>query len=111
MRAAPHATRARIRKTSSDAPCPGIAEAFAPDTCPDRSRAMIGGGAFLLLKTGSNGPGSSEQAEIPLAGFATILAFCLSGFSRGVQGRVTKDAQSEKSHSVIEFEPESPEYG
>jgi len=36
---------------------------------------MIGGGAFLLLKTGSNGPESSEQAEIPLAGSATILAF------------------------------------
>jgi hypothetical protein len=36
---------------------------------------MIGGGAFLLLKTGSNGLERSEQAEIPLAGFATILAF------------------------------------
>jgi hypothetical protein len=36
---------------------------------------MMGGGAFLLLKTGSNGRESSEQAKIPLAGFATILAF------------------------------------
>jgi hypothetical protein len=36
---------------------------------------MIGGGAFLLLKTGSNGWESSEQPEIPLAGFVIILAF------------------------------------
>jgi len=92
MRAAPHATRARKRKTSSDAPCPGIAEAFASDTCPDRSRAMIGDGAFLLLKAGSNGPESPEQAEIPLAGFATILAFgslwAVQGFrGHGGEGR------------------------
>jgi hypothetical protein len=44
---------------------------------------MIGGGAFLLLKTGSNRPERSEQAEIPLAGFATILAF---GFRRWLRG-------------------------
>jgi hypothetical protein len=35
----------------------------------------MGGGAFLLLKTGSNGRESAEQAEIPLAGFVTFLAF------------------------------------
>jgi hypothetical protein len=36
---------------------------------------MIGGGAFLLLKTSANGLESSKQAEIRLAGSATILAF------------------------------------
>jgi hypothetical protein len=53
---------------------------------------MIGGGAFLLLKTGSNGPESSEQAEIPLAGSATILAF---GFPRGLGSVAQKPRRSE----------------
>jgi hypothetical protein len=53
---------------------------------------MIGGGAFLLLKTGSNGPESSEQAEIPLAGSATILAF---GFPQGLGSVTQKPRRSE----------------
>jgi hypothetical protein len=99
--------RARKRKTSSDAPCPGIAEAFASDTCPDRSRAMIGGVAFLLVKTGSNGPESSEQAEIPLAGSATILAF---GFPQGL-GSVARKPRRPENCITVESMTNSTDYG
>jgi hypothetical protein len=34
---------------------------------------MMGGGAFLLLKTGRRGPESAKQAEIRLAGLLKIL--------------------------------------
>jgi hypothetical protein len=40
---------------------------------------MIGGGAFLLLKAGCEGPETAKQAEIRLAGFPTILAVGRSG--------------------------------
>jgi hypothetical protein len=69
---------------------------------------MIGGEAFLLLKTGSNGPGSSEQAEIPLAGFATILAF---GSWGPFEGSVDMTVKVGKMHSMIEPLPNSIEYG
>jgi hypothetical protein len=34
---------------------------------------MMGGGAFILLKTGHNGPESAKQVEIPLANLLKIL--------------------------------------
>jgi hypothetical protein len=37
------------------------------------SQAMIGGAAFIPIKAGLSGRESKKQAEIRLAGFATIL--------------------------------------
>jgi hypothetical protein len=38
---------------------------------------MIGGGAFILLKSGREPAESSKQAEIGLAHFAKTLLICL----------------------------------
>ena len=61
---------------------------------------MIGGGAFLRLKTGSNGRESSKQPEIPLAGFATILLFGRRGaLSKGMLWRDGRKAG--KTHPMV----------
>jgi hypothetical protein len=71
---------------------------------------MIGGGAFLLLNSGLTRPESAKQAEIPLAGFATILAF---GFRANVQGRCcgTMAASGEKMNATVKRGSDSAEYG
>jgi len=40
---------------------------------------MMGGGGFILLKTGRSGPESTKQAEIRLAGLPKILNIYRSG--------------------------------
>jgi hypothetical protein len=69
---------------------------------------MIGGGAFLLLKTGSNGPGRSKQAEISFAGFATILAF---GSPEPPEVPQAVPVKAGKMHSMIEAVSNSTGYG
>jgi hypothetical protein len=53
--------------------CPGIGEADLPARDRIVSRAMMGGGAFILLKVGREGPETAEQAEIRLAILLKIL--------------------------------------
>jgi hypothetical protein len=53
--------------------CPGIGEADEPARARIVSRAMMGGGAFILLKAGLKGPETAKQAEIGLAVLLKIL--------------------------------------
>jgi hypothetical protein len=53
--------------------CPGIGEAGQPARDRIVSQAMMGGGCFILLKTGRNRPESAKQAEIRLAILPKIL--------------------------------------
>jgi hypothetical protein len=59
--------------------CPGIGEAcwLARDRIV--SEAMMGGGAFILLKGGRIGPKSAKQVEIRLAILLKILQIARSG--------------------------------
>jgi len=65
--------RASDRKSPSDAPCPGIGEASWPARDRIVSLGMMGGGTFILLKTGRAGLESAKQAEIRLAILLKIL--------------------------------------
>jgi hypothetical protein len=69
---------------------------------------MISGGAFLLLKTGSNGRERSKQAEIPLAGFATILVFGSRARSEVPGGQSRKGG---KNALTVETASNSTDYG
>jgi hypothetical protein len=53
--------------------CPGIGEADEPARARIVSRAMMGGGAFIPLKVGCNGPETEKQTEIRLAILLKIL--------------------------------------
>jgi hypothetical protein len=64
--------------------------------CPDRSRAMIAAGAFVLLKTGRKASETGKQAEIRLMGFATILAIWRSGRPGRGDGRSRSEAANNK---------------
>jgi hypothetical protein len=53
--------------------CQGIGEADEPARARIVSRAMMGGGAFILLKVGRSGPETAKQTEIRLAILRKIL--------------------------------------
>jgi hypothetical protein len=53
--------------------CPGIGEADEPARARIVSRAMMRGGAFILLKVGRGGPKTAKQVEIRLAILPKIL--------------------------------------
>jgi hypothetical protein len=53
--------------------CPGIGEADEPARARIVSQAMMGDGAFILLKVGSEGPETAKQAEIRVAVLLKIL--------------------------------------
>jgi hypothetical protein len=53
--------------------CPGIGAADEPARARIDSRAMMEGGAFILLKVGCKGPETAKQAEIRLAILLKIL--------------------------------------
>jgi hypothetical protein len=54
--------------------CPGIGKADEPARARIVSQAMMGGGAFILLKAGGRGPETAKQAEIRLAVLRRILS-------------------------------------
>jgi hypothetical protein len=62
-----------IEKPHLTPQCPGIGEADEPARARIVSQAMMGGGAFILLKAGSGGPKTAKQAEIRLAVLLKIL--------------------------------------
>jgi hypothetical protein len=70
--------------------CPGFGEADAPARARIVSPAMMGGGAFILLKTGRSGPKTAKQVEIRLAVLLKILSI----------GRPREEAGSPKWHWV-----------
>jgi hypothetical protein len=64
---------ANDRRIPFDAPCPGIGEARQPARDRIISEAMLGRGAFILLKVGRGRRESAKQAEIRLATLLKIL--------------------------------------
>jgi hypothetical protein len=83
--------RANTLISPSDAQCPGIGEAHWPARDRIVSQAMMGGGAFVLLKTGRYRPESAGQAEIRLAILLKILSIGCSrrGARPGRQRRIS----------------------
>jgi hypothetical protein len=64
----------------------------------------MSGGAFILLKSGQNGPESAKQAEIRLANLLKILGI---GASRGVRN----PRQGREEHAMVVFAGISAGYG